>query len=101
MARSRQIPENRLNIIVPVLGERVRLKRCAEVYPQEFTGRTVCARAGEYTIELYPITRTSPLAIRNATEVIAYYFKREFDHDFPGYEAQDTQDTREIGRAHV
>jgi hypothetical protein len=97
MARRMEPPHNKLNIVVPVLSEQVRLRRCAEVYPQEFTGRDVSARMkrGRYTVELYPITPSAPVRARDATEVIAYYFRREFGYDSPGYQADETQNRRD------
>jgi hypothetical protein len=97
MARRLKPPDNQLNIVVPVLSETVLLKSCAEVYPHEFTGRDVSApdKKGRYTVELYPITPSAPLRARDATEVIAYYFRREFGYDFPGYGADETQDNRD------
>lgn len=92
-----KLPDNRLDIVVPVLISKVRLKKCAEVYPQEFAGRDVNAqdKEGRSTIQLYPITARSPFPARNATEVIAYYLCREFGYDHPGYEAKRTQDQRD------
>lgn len=97
MTRRMEIPDNRLDIVVPVLSKSLHLKRCAEVYPGEFTGRVIStsAKGHRHTITMYPITPSTPLRARKATEIIAYYFKREFNYDAPGYHPDEDQDRKD------
>lgn len=102
MARKIELPDNKLNIVVPTLSRNIGLKRCAEVYPEEFTGKSVGIwpvrtqwKGPRYTVTLYPITPRTPIRARMATEVIAYYFKREFGYDFVGYKADEDQDKKD------
>lgn len=91
-------PDNRFDIKTPILRSSVRLKTCAEVYPSEFKGRNVTTRdkKEKYSpIYIYPITPGTSFRARDALEVIAHYFRREFGYDGPGYEAEARQDRQD------
>jgi hypothetical protein len=92
MTRRLEPPHNRLDIVVPAIKEAELVKWCPEIYPSEFRrGDTHIKGKKGYEFDLYPVTRSANVRVRSATEVIAYYFKREMGYDLPGYEAEGQQ----------
>ena len=92
--KKNKLPENRLDIITPILSAELRLKRHVDEYPEmsEAMNRT---RGERQKTTLYPITPKTPLPAREATEIIGYYFKREFWYDFAPYNAREHQNSRD------
>ena len=85
-------PDNRLDIIVPILNEKVQLHNDAARYPEVaelVTGNRVSG------VQIYLVTPTSPRAVRNAAEIIGHYFRREFGYDFPPYLVSDEPNPRD------
>ncbi len=92
--RRNEVPDNRLDIIVPVFKENVRLSKKHYAYP-ELTKVDRSEWKEKDEITLYPVSSDHRIIVRNAVEVIAYYFRREFDYDFPGYEAYGDNNRRD------
>ncbi len=89
--KQNRLPSNKLDIITPVLSYELHLSRYAETYPELVEiGKN---KPGE--THLYPITKRTPLLARKATEIIGYYFRREFGYDFPPYNAHEDGDVRD------
>ena len=81
-------PLNRLDIVCPTFKAELNLADCPELLDA-----TAKLRGTEYRI--WPIDRSSSLNARKATELIAVYFRREFEYDFIQYEAMEPVDPRE------
>lgn len=89
-----KLPPNKLDIITPVLSYELHLSRYAETYP-ELVEIGKNKPGSRHETHLYPITKNTPLLARKATEVIGYYFRREFRYDFPPYQAHEDGDVRD------
>lgn len=92
--KKNKLPVNRLDIITPVLDAHTLnlLTKAAHEYPEleqsvysKQVDDPIAERIRE--IEMYPVTGKSPLAAKGAVEILAYYFRREFEYAFPPYEA--------------
>lgn len=92
--KKNKLPDNELDIITPILGSRLRLDRYYQEYP-ELYGINTAELKRKKEIDLYAITKRTPLAAREAVEILAYYFRREFQYDFPPYEAREGGDCRD------
>ncbi len=98
--KKNKLPLNKLDIITPVLSHEVPLNKHAEAYP-ELLGIVNGERGGRRKTKLYLITKKTPIIAREATEIIAYYFRREFRYDFPPYDANEDGDRKKIGRQNM
>ena len=92
--KQNKLPSNRLDIITPILSYELHLSKYAEAYP-ELVEIGKSEPAGRQKLHLYLITKKTPLLARKATEIIAYYFRREFGYDVPPYTAHEDGDGRD------
>jgi len=76
--KKNKLPSNHLDIVVPVLSR--------SLYLGEYVTSSIEV---DQEIELYLLTKKSRLIVREAVEVIAHYFRREFEYDFAGYHARE------------
>jgi hypothetical protein len=95
----RTTPDNRLDIIAPViravsLAPKFRSRAECEMYTLRDRMRQAnAARSPDYTLpdsHLYPVVPSSTKGARNALETLARYFQREFGYDFAQYRANET-----------
>ena len=92
--KKNKLPVDKLDIITPVLGKELDLTGSLGDYP-EFLELMQSQQGGKLHAKLYPITKKSPRSARKAVEILGYYFRREFEFDFPPYEADDHGDERD------
>lgn len=92
--KQNKLPSNRLDIITPVLSYELRLSKYVEAYP-ELVEIGKNKPGGRHETHIYPITKQTPRPARKATEIMGYYFRREFGYDFPPYDADEDGDVRD------
>ncbi len=91
--RTHERSDETLDIIVPRIyckspSGKLTMEQLCELYPRDF-------HLGRSQYELNLITGDSPKTAREATETLAYYFRREFGYDFVQYSAQEDADPRD------
>jgi hypothetical protein len=92
--KKNRLPDERLDIITPMLPSQHLPLKQAETSPDLQQLRQQ-AQNNIPSTTLSLITPKTSLAARKATEILGYYFKREFRSDFPPYQAQEDTNDRD------
>ena len=92
--KKNKLPDNRLDIITPVLDRALDLNKPVQGMRELLEIRNHEQESRQET-KLYLIMKKTPLPARKAAEIIAYYFRREFHYDGPAYVANDNGDVRD------
>jgi hypothetical protein len=98
-----KLPNNRFNIITPVLSRNVNLNLFDTSYPEvcdyfvKNESRLFKSSEGLFQkpIDIFPVSPRSPIKVREATELIACYFRREKEYDFIQYSAREKPDSKD------